>query len=132
MPKKLAVVVILFLAAIGFSVQQKDYVAAVFSALLLGGVLKGNDGVRKFIIALAVVQILWAGVTLVQIVTLVGMSLPTLVLIYAAMNIGVPVYLLWVMSQADVREWMFRKAFNLDPDPIPAATARETTDNDPL
>ena len=122
MPKKLSVVVILFLVSIGFSFQQQAYVSAVVSGLLLAGVIKGNDGIRKFIIGLAFVQIAWALFGITQILVYASFAAVEPVFwAYTAVAIGVPAFLLWAMSQEDVREWMFRRAFNLEQDPIPQA-----------
>ena len=37
------------------------------------------------------------------------------------LGIGTPVFLLWALEQDDARNWMFRKAFNLEPEEVPLA-----------
>jgi hypothetical protein len=112
MPGKLMVLV--FLMGIGVLVNLLT--GALFSAAigvaLVVGVLVGNDGVRKFLIGLSALQIVWAVIVLIG-ASALGSGALAIAGIFA---IGIPALYIWVLVQEDVRDWMFRKNFHVQDD----------------
>ena len=61
------------------------------------------------------------GVAAVNILLVVVMSMPALqassdsmILVVVVMSVAINAFFIWALGQDDVREWMFRKNFNLD------------------
>jgi hypothetical protein len=116
MPGKLMVVVGLMALGVVLNLAGGGLVAAAIGAALIIGVLAGNDGVRTFLRGLAAIQIAWALAVLGMASDIV--AAPAL-LVAGIIGIGTPAFLIWALGQNDVREWMFRKNFNLDDDNAP-------------
>lgn len=110
MPGKLVAVVVLLVVASVLNLLSGALISAGIQAALLFGVVIGNDGVRTFLRGLAGVNIL----------LIVVLGIPAMqsggaeVVLGAIIGVAVNVYLIWALGQDDVREWMFRKNFNLD------------------
>ena len=111
MPVKLLVVVIFMAIGIVINLFTGAYVSAIISTALVLGILAGNDGVRTFLRALAVIQILWAAIVLGSVS---GRADVQVVAIAAVFAFGIPIVMIVFLGQDDVREWMFRKNFHLD------------------
>lgn len=116
MPGKLAAVVGLIGIGVVANLATSALISAAFGAALLVGVLAGNDGVRTFLRGLAAIQILWT-LTLLVAASNEKHADSTTLLVLGAFGIGVPAFYLWALGQQDVRDWMFRKNFNLDDQP---------------
>jgi hypothetical protein len=110
MPGKLMILVALMAVGVIADLVSGAIVPAAISGALAVGVLVGNDGVRKFLIGLSAVQVLWAGVLLLGATAVSSGAL----VITCAFAIALPLLYIWVLSQNDVRDWMFRKNFHID------------------
>ncbi len=120
MPPTLMVLVALLGLGVVLNLVDGFIVSAVLGGALLFGLVAGNDGVRKFMQFLAGIQILWNSILIVR---AVGASAGNYVL-WGIIGIVLPAFMIWTLAQPNVREWMFRKNFNLDgvspQDPPPA------------
>ena len=87
--------------------------AAAIGGALLVGILVGNDGVRGFMRGLAAVQILMNLVLMAAAQGAKGVGAGQMA-IWGFFGIAIPVFIIWTLGQPDVRDWMFRKNFNLD------------------
>jgi hypothetical protein len=114
MPPSLTVLFILQ----GLSVLASLLVGALFSAALsaalLVGLIVGNDGVRKFVIALSALSLLWSAVLLLGVA---GMHAGSTLLAVMLIGIAIQVFTIWTLTRSNVRDWMFRKNFHLDETP---------------
>jgi hypothetical protein len=112
MPGVLMVVV--FLQGLGalLNAVTGALLAAAIATALLVGILVGNDGVRNFMRGLAAIQILM-NVVLMAAAKSHGAEVSPLA-IWASYGIGIPAFIIWTLGQPNVRDWMFRKNFNLD------------------
>jgi hypothetical protein len=118
MPTKLKVLVALMALSIVLDVVNESWVMAVLHALLLLGVIRGNEGVRTLLMLLATIGLLAGGFVLVVAVIALtaGGALGTAVaaLFGGAVGLGQAAYMLWCLRQADVQTWMFHRSLNLD------------------
>jgi hypothetical protein len=105
------VIVVLLAVAIGLNLLSSAFISAGIQGALLFGVLIGNDGVRTFLRGLAAVNIL---VVLVFSMPADQTTSDPVVLATAIASVAINGYFIWALGQEDVREWMFRKNFNLD------------------
>ncbi len=83
------------------------YLSVVLNIALIGGVLAGNHGVRKFLLFLAWIGLIISGVALAMIMSAEfqqGMVL-------GVYSVAVSGFTVWTLSHKDVREWMFKTAF---------------------
>ncbi len=113
MPGKLVLVVLWMVIGAIAALATGGIVTAGIQAALIVGVLAGNDGVRTFLRGLAVIQILW-NLTLITAAASETHASTGAIAIFAAFGVGAPAFLVWALGQQDVRDWMFRKNFNLD------------------
>lgn len=112
MPGTLLVLVILQGLGVVLNAVSGGLLAAAIGGALLVGILVGNDGVRGFMRGLAAVQILM-NVVLMVAAKSQGVAVSKMA-IWAIFGIGIPVFIIWTLGQPNVRDWMFRKNFNLD------------------
>ncbi len=117
MPGVLVVLVCLQGLGALLNLLSGSLLAAAIGTALLVGILVGNDGVRSFMRGLAVIQILM-NVVLMAAAKGAGVSTDRIA-IAAIFGVGVPVFIIWTLGRPDVRDWMFRKNFNLDDVPPP-------------
>jgi hypothetical protein len=110
MPGTLLVVVILLASSIVLNVLGAAFVAAGIQGALLFGVLIGNDGVRTFLRGLAAVSILLSVILGAPALQATNDPMVLLMIVVGVAGNG---YVIWALGRADVREWMFRKSFNL-------------------
>jgi hypothetical protein len=112
MPASFSVLLVLLGLGVVSNAITGALVSAGIGAALLVGLIVGNDGVRKFMQALAVLQIL---ANAILIATSAGAGAAAYLLaLWVVIGIVLPIFLIWTLSRANVREWMFRKNFNLD------------------
>jgi hypothetical protein len=111
MPGKLLIVVVLMSIGVMLNLFTGAILSAVIGGALVLGVLVGNDGVRKFLIGLAGVNILWS---LIVLLGASGKIEGSVLVIAGVFAIAIPAFMIWTLTQEDVREWMFRKNFHLD------------------
>jgi predicted MFS family arabinose efflux permease len=119
MPGTLLVLVCLQGLGVLLNAVSGALLAAGIGAALLVGILVGNDGVRGFMRGLAAVQILM-NLVLMAAAKSQGVAVSQMA-IWAIFGIGIPAFISWTLGQPNVREWMFRKNFNLDDVPPPDA-----------
>lgn len=112
MPVTLMVLVCLQGLGVLLNLLSGALLAAGIGGALLVGIMVGNDGVRGFMRALAAVQILM-NVVLMAAAKSQGVAVSQMA-IWGIFGIGIPVFIIWTLGQPDVRDWMFRKNFNLD------------------
>lgn len=110
MPATLMVVVGLLGLGVLSNIVAGALVSAAIGGALLFGLIVGNDGVRKFMQFLAVIQIVWNTILIAR----SAGAAPWLYAVWIVIGIALPAFLIWTLSRPDVREWMFRKNFNLD------------------
>lgn len=112
--KRMPVTLMILLGLLGLGVLSNLVAGALLSAAiggaLLFGLIIGNDGVRKFMQFLAVIQILWNTILIARTTGAQAWHYG----LWIGIGIVLPVFLIWTLSRPDVREWMFRKNFNLD------------------
>lgn len=87
--------------------------SAVMGGALVFGVIIGNNGVRTFLRALAVLQIALAVFVVAMASVLAGSGV---LVIAAIFGVGVPAFYFYTLGRDDVRDWMFRKNFHVDDD----------------
>lgn len=123
-PKRMPVTLMILLGLLGLGVLSNVLTGALLSAAiggaLLFGLIIGNDGVRKFMQFLAVIQILWNTILIARTTGAQTWHYG----LWIVIGIVLPVFLIWTLSRPDVREWMFRKNFNLDEVKCPADRRR--------
>jgi hypothetical protein len=125
MPNKLRVVIGLYLIsavvdAAKLFTGRGGILDLILAAVVLYGLLRGNDGMRTFVIGCAWLNAAFAcGFALLALVAggagAVDGVAAAMVLGLAAVAVAEAGFVMWVMSQDDVRTWMFRKNFGLDP-----------------
>jgi len=107
MPGKLKVVVALLGLGVLLNFLSMSLISVAFGIALLVGILVGNDGVRKLIMILAWISLVFSGVSMVLLVSLgypLGVAL-------GAFGLAQNIFLIWALKQNDVRDWMFKTAF---------------------
>ena len=111
MPTSLAIILCLLGLGAILNLIRLDVVSAAFGVAMIGGLLVGNDGVRKFMIFLGGIQILWNIILITRDAHTVSTGV---VVLWLVIGTALPTLLIWTLSRANVREWMFRKNFKLD------------------
>jgi hypothetical protein len=107
MPGKLTVVVVLLGLGILLNLISMSLLSVAFGVALLVGILAGNDGIRRFVIALAWINLALGAFGLVMVLS----AGDSLVLMLAVFGVAQTLFVLWALMQEDVREWMFKTAF---------------------
>jgi hypothetical protein len=112
MPTKLKILVGLLGLSIALALVSMSWVTAVVNALLLLGVLKGNEGVRTLLIMLGALGL--CGNAIVFIVAALGLANGYAVLALIAVAAGLLGtaqcgYFIWCLQQRDVQRWMFKR-----------------------
>ena len=111
MPAALLVVAVLLAVSIVLNLLGAAFVTAGIHGALLFGVLIGNDGVRTFLRGLAAVSIL---LNVILGAPAFQATSDPMVLFMIVVSVAVNGYVIWALGRPDVRDWMFRKNFNLD------------------
>ncbi len=119
MPNKMKLVVVFLILAVGMNVVSLalghgGFFAMLLDLCLLGGLLQGNEGVRRFMRSLAVLDMLVLGTGLVMALLLSPVASPPALVALAAGRMVMVSYVYWALGKEDVRDWMFQSAFNLD------------------
>jgi len=109
MPVSLKVLVCLLSLGVLANLVDGSILSAAFGAAMVVGLCVGNNGVRVFMQVLAVIQIIWNTILIAIATAVAG---PTYVL-WGVIGIALPVFMIWTLSRPHVRDWMFRKNFNL-------------------
>lgn len=126
MPSKLLVVV----ALMGFNLllacvetalvwpqQKSGLINIALLGFLLYGVLRGNESIRRLLIALSWIGLVFAGIGLVLTIplftTLLGSMLGILTIVGLVVGSARAVYLIWCLNQPDVQRWMFERSLDL-------------------
>jgi hypothetical protein len=107
MPTKLQVVVALLGLGILLNFLTLSLLTAGIGVALLIGILVGNDGIRRFVTALAWINLVIGGFALAMILS-AGSSQAVGVAIFGVVQ---NVFVIWTLGQEDVRNWMFKTAF---------------------
>lgn len=129
MPGKLVVLVVLMglnLLLTGVEVALApgfNVVALLINAFLLYSVIRGNESIRRAMIALSYLGLILSVVALILALLVLSRLLGTLLGIIALAAIFVSiarcVYTIWVLNQPDVQSWMFKRSLGLSgSDPI--------------
>ena len=100
--------------AVALNAINNAWIAAAFQGALLFGLAIGNDGVRTFMRFLATINI---PVILVLMIPDYQATGDAIVLVAAIVSAAVNAYIIWALGQNDVRDWMFRKNFDLGDGP---------------
>jgi uncharacterized membrane protein YadS len=117
MPSKLKVLIGLLAVSIVLAVVSQSWFVVGLNALLLIGVLKGNEGVRTLLIGLGFLGICGnaAIMILAAMVGTAGNDLIALVVMATGVfGIFQSGFFIWCLRQADVQSWMFRKTMGMD------------------
>ncbi len=118
MPGTLMVVVLFQGLGVVLNAVSGSLLSAAIGGALLVGILVGNDGVRNFMRGLAAIQILMNVVLMAAASSNVHVAGSTMA-IWGFFGIAVPAFIIWTLGQPNVRDWMFRKNFNLDGVDVP-------------
>ena len=119
MPGKLMIVLGLMTLGVILYLVTAAILSAIIGVALIVGVIAGNDGVRTFLRALAIFQMLWAAIVVFALSSAVSTEAA---LIAAVFGVGSPAFFFWTLGQDDVREWMFRKNFHIEDEQPPPGT----------
>lgn len=91
-----------------------NVVGLAINAFLIYGVVRGNESIRKILIGLSWLGLIFSGLGLVLLVPLMAVSLGTVggMVALATLAIGVVRcgYTIWALNQGDVQSWMFKKS----------------------
>ena len=107
MPGKLQAVVALIGLGILLNLVSYSLLSVAFGVALLVGILAGNDGIRRFVIALAWINVILGGFGLAMVLS----AGEPMLLAFAAFGLAQSVFVVWALMQNDVRDWMFKTAF---------------------
>ncbi len=111
MPGKLLAVVTLMIISIVLSALSFSFLSAAFSAALLVGLFIGNDGVRRFVVALTWLNLMLKIGALILVLGLSGGKVDGETIVLSALSMGISGFVVWALVQNDVRDWMFKTAF---------------------
>lgn len=107
MPGKLVVVVALLGLSVLLNLLALSFLNVVIGCALLFGILVGNDGIRRLVMALAWISLVLAGFGLVA----AAAAGATVVAAVGVFGVTQNIWLIWALRQDDVRNWMFKTAF---------------------
>lgn len=108
MPGKLMAVVILLGIGVVLNLLTMSLISMAIGITLIVGILVGNDGIRKLVMILAYISLLFSGIAMVLVVLVAAHPL---VLVMGLFGVAQNVFLIWALKQNDVRDWMFKTAF---------------------
>ena len=111
MPGKLLAVVIFMVISIVLSVLSFSFLSAAFSVALLIGLFIGNDGVRRFVIALTWLDLMLKIGLLILVLSMAGGQLDGVTIMLSSLSMSISGFVVWALVQNDVRDWMFKTAF---------------------
>jgi len=111
MPGKLQVVFVLMIIAVVLSVLTSSFISAGIGMALLLGLFVGNDGVRKFVIGLVWLDLMIKAGLVVFVVIVSSGKVDMFFILITLVSVSISGFVIWVLGQHDVRDWMFRTAF---------------------
>lgn len=112
MPTSLVILLVLLGLGVISNFVSGAIVSAILGAALVVGLIAGNDGVRRFMQGLAAIQIAWNAILIARSATAGAETY--LIVLWGVVGIALPVFMIWTLGKPEVRDWMFRKNFNLD------------------
>lgn len=118
MPVKLIVALVLLALATVMQVMHitggnytiPNYVNLALKLFLVVGLVRGSEGARSLAVVVGVLNIL-VGMLAVFTVGALITHLPLVVQLQLVTPLVFGAYLLWCMSQEDVKAWLYRRAF---------------------
>ncbi|NUP06887.1 MAG: hypothetical protein HOW73_12615 [Polyangiaceae bacterium] len=115
MPGKLKVLLGIIGVAVVLSALGSDWARAIIYGLVMFGVWRGNETVRKLLIVVGWLGLIFNGIAaamaLVASVALSGLAL--IALVNFVWGCAYCAYMIWCLGQQDVQHWMFNRSLNL-------------------
>jgi hypothetical protein len=112
MPGKLMLVMGLLALGLIANFLEQSFIAVAFYGVMLAGIALGSNSVRTFLRGFAVVAIVLLLILAAPAFDRLG-GRGFAIIAFSILSWGL---VIWSLGQEDVREWMFRTTFKIDPD----------------
>lgn len=117
MPTKLKVLVGFLGVLVVASLATGSWLGAALHGVMLFGIVRGHEGMRKVLIGLASVEIAYLGLATWLGFTVASGAPGTLlaeIAVSAVVGIAVDISIIWCLRRPDVQNWMFLRSLRSD------------------